>query len=407
MSELNPLQVKMTEVANKILLEKFGFEAKLENPEILRDNYRNRVLRFLLSDGIKSPFQSVIVKAADKQDDVEFDPNVDEAGGVAWRFYNEWSGNEFLSELRLPIAVSAQLIGGDREGGVFILEDLGSGSCLADLLQGSDAQAAETGLLNYAKALARMHAQTKGMRSEWSRIRARNSGSPTQTTHVGTDFLNENRQNFLEGLATIGVAPEVGLEAEFDQIATVFDHPGEWEAFSPEDTCPDNHRIMPDGSLRFFDFEFAGFRHALLDAAYLRVPFPTCWCVSRLPAGLSDRLEAEYLAEFRLRSESAIDPDEFAKGVGFAVAYWTIRTINWSLKDTLAADGQWGISSVRQRVIYRLETLLETISRHDSLPALAQTARAMKAKLLELWPDLIPMPLYPAFKENPSPANQV
>ena len=398
MSDPDELQQKMTMIANKILSEKSGCDLTLAEPEILRGNYRNRVLKFSVSSDSQIPFNSVIVKAADKENDIEFDPEIDEVGGVAWRFYNEWSGNRFLSELDLTVPVSAKLIGGDREGGVFILEDLGSGSCLADQLQGNDASSAEASLFQYAKALARMHAQTLGRRVEWERTRAEMSTKQPSKIEVGAEFLTENQEKFLEGLKSAGVEPAVGIESELKEIAHTFDRSGRFEAFSPEDTCPDNHRIMPDGTLRFFDFEFASFRHALLDAAYLRVPFPTCWCVSKLPPGLSDRLVEGYRIEFEVRSGRKFMEGEFELAMSHAVAYWTVRTINWSLKDTLIVDGQWGISSARQRVIYRLETFQETAGNHKHLPALLETATRLKSKLLELWIDLIPMPLYPAFQ---------
>ena len=241
MSDPDELQQKMTVIANKILSEKSGCDVTLAEPEILRGNYRNRVLKFSVSSDSQIPFSSVIVKAADKENDIEFDPEIDEVGGVAWRFYNEWSGNRFLSELDLPVPVSAKLIGGDREGGVFILEDLGSGSCLADQLQGDDASSAEASLFQYAKALARMHAQTLGRRAEWERTRAEMSQKQTFKIEVGAEFLTENQEKFLEGLKSVGVEPAIGIESELKEIAHTFNLPGGFEAFSPEDTCPDNH----------------------------------------------------------------------------------------------------------------------------------------------------------------------
>ena len=90
MSDPDELQQKMTVVAKNILSEKSGCQVTLAEPEVLRGNYRNRVLKFPVSSDSQIPFSSVIVKAADKENDIEFDPDIDEVGGVAWRFYNEW-----------------------------------------------------------------------------------------------------------------------------------------------------------------------------------------------------------------------------------------------------------------------------------------------------------------------------
>ena len=52
-------------------------------------------------------------------------------------------------------------------------------------------------------------------------------------------------------------------------------------ALSPADTCPDNNVLTADGLL-LLDFEGAEWRHVAWDIAYLRVPWPTCWCSWRL-----------------------------------------------------------------------------------------------------------------------------
>jgi hypothetical protein len=152
--------------------------------------------------------------------------------------------------------------------------------------------------------------------------------------------------------------------------------------------------------LRFFDFEFAGFRHALLDAAYLHLPFPTCWCVARLPDGLPDALEAAYRRELASACAPARDDAAFARAMTHAVAYWTLASVNWGMKRALESNGQWGISSVRQRHPLRLSNFADRAERLGHLPALAQTARALAAKLRELWPaDETVMPLYPPFRD--------
>src|SRR5271166_40016 len=91
-------------------------------------------------------------------------------------------------------------------------------------------------------------------------------------------------------VAQVGVTPAAGLGGELAEIAAVVDRA---TVFSPGDICPDNNMLTADG-IRFLDFESAGYHSAFLDAAYIRMPFSTCWCVFRLPAELAAAAEAAY-----------------------------------------------------------------------------------------------------------------
>ena len=62
----------------------------------------------------------------------------------------------------------------------------------------------------------------------------------------------------------------------------------EHHALSPADVCPDNNLLLPDGC-RLIDFEWAEVRHPAWDAAYLAVPWPTCWCSWRIPDASAER----------------------------------------------------------------------------------------------------------------------
>ena len=66
------------------------------------------------------------------------------------------------------------------------------------------------------------------------------------------------------------------------------ENPGPFHAYIHGDPCPDNVFFI-DGEMLLIDFEFGRFGHALRDALYGRMPFPTCWCCNRLPAGCFTR----------------------------------------------------------------------------------------------------------------------
>ena len=76
-------------------------------------------------------------------------------------------------------------------------------------------------------------------------------------------------------------------------------------AFMPNDACPDNNRCIGDAVV-LFDFEFSGRMHVASTAAYCLVPFCSCWCLARLPDGMSDRMFAAFSDEYRPESPGRI-----------------------------------------------------------------------------------------------------
>jgi hypothetical protein len=89
---------------------------------------------------------------------------------MAWRLVSEWTATQFLSRVGGEPPIGPRCYGGDLAEGFVILEDLGSGARLCDLLLGNDPVAAEAALLGYATALGRMHGTTCGREAEYDRL---------------------------------------------------------------------------------------------------------------------------------------------------------------------------------------------------------------------------------------------
>jgi hypothetical protein len=398
-----PEPAPLLAATERVLTDAFGGPVRLEVRDTLRERYRNRVLRLAVTDGPAGTPATVIVKTAEGEGDDAYDPAKDALGGTSWRLYNEWAGNSFLGSLGAEPPLSARLIGGDRETGVIVLEDLGAPLSLADRLTGDDPAAAEAALLAYARSMGRLHAATAGREEEFMSLRRTLGATETAREREGVRWLRENVAPFQELLGALGIAPAPGFEADVEEVRRAMDEPGPWLAFAPGDTCPDNHKLTDDGAaVRFFDFEFAGFRHALLDAAYFHLPFPTCWCVNRLPDGRPARLEAAYRAEAARGIPAVADDAAFDRERLRAGAYWLPATLSWGWQDWLKEDRQWGISTRRQRHLLRLENVVALAERAgpDRLPALTDAARRLRDVLAARWlPEgLEPMPLYPPFR---------
>lgn len=402
MNEPDTATAVFIKTAERVLSDAFGSPVRLGEYQSLRDKYRNRVLRCPVTHAPAGAPASVIIKASVGEGENAYDPHKDNREDTAWRFFNEWAGTRFLNERGADPALCARLLGADRAGGLIVLEDLGSGPSLADALQGDDPRAAIAALRQYAASMGRLHARTIGGEEDWRHLRRAVSGNDRASfAREGDDWSEKSAVPFREHGDALGVTIPAGFDDECAAVQRAMTEPGPFDAFAPGDTCPDNHRLTPDGSyLRFFDFEFAGFRHALLDAAYLHLPFPTCWCVARLPEDLPDELEAAYRSELRAGCPEAAADGVFHAAMSHARAYWTLATVSWGLEHALKENSDWGLSSVRQRHPLRLEKFAARSERFGHLPALSAACRALAEKLRVLWPaEETEMPLYPPFRD--------
>src|SRR5207248_2722089 len=216
-----------------------------------------------------------------------------------------------------------------------------------------DPRRAEEGLVMLAECVGRMHAETIGCQERY--WQCRDALGPRPDWKRWTP-LEERRKALQDGFAAIGIEPAAGFEAEFRQLAAAMADPGPFLAYVHGDPCPYNCRIA-DGRLRLFDFETSGFRHAMLDAAYGRITFPTCWCVNRLPAHIAPMMEAAYRAQLVDACPAAADERRFHQEIVHCCAAWMILSGTWILDEVHKDDWSWGLSTWRQRVLLRLDAL--------------------------------------------------
>lgn len=291
--------------------------------------------------------------------------------GTARAFANEVGALRTLPGSSVPELISA-------DGDLIVMEDLGGGPSLADLLLGGDPIAAEAGLIGWAECLG--HA----LRSTLRPGPDEDPDDPAEVTRALRAFAQA-----LGAPVPRAAADEIAL------VVSTLERPGRWLAFCPGDTCPDNNRVMPDGSVRLFDFEAAGWRHAAREAAYCRAPFCTCWCVAALPDGMVDRMENAFL--------DALNPPEveaFVRTIPAAVVWYTLTTLDWFTRfalEDLPVGPDHAPSTGRQYVHRRLRVIA---AGSQELPALADLADRLAREMANRWPDCSRMPLYPAFRRG-------
>jgi hypothetical protein len=282
------------------------------------------------------------------------------------------------------------LLACDADHRVIVMSDLGTAPSLADLLLGACADRAASSLLDWALACADLAARTAGRRADL----------PGQLVAGEQRHWLERRIWQVPGLVSdVAIEAPSGLADDLADVASML-APGRFEVFSPGDICPDNNLITAAG-VKFIDFESAEFHSVFLDAAYLRMPFSSCWCVFRLPDELALSAQARYRGLLSATfPELAVD-EIWQHGVRRAMAAWTLHALTYLLDRSVVADESMNSLAAhaptrRQLLRYRCQRLREELDQAGDLPAIS----ALMSNLLEAtqsWhsPGL---PLYPAFR---------
>lgn len=307
-------------------------------------------------------------------------------------FAAEAAGLEFTT----GTGAAPDLLAVDPAERLIVMTDLGDSPSLADLLLATSPGPARQGFLSWARACGELAVRTVGRRPEFDALLAKYGARPASGVR---DWL-PRRIGEIPGLLTsLSFAAPARLG---DDLALLTEHvmSGRFEVFSPGDICPDNN-LLTGGGIRFVDFESADFHSVFLDAAYLRMPFSTCWCVFALPGGLAAEAEAAYRELVSGVIGELADDEIWSRGLALASAAWTLHAMTYLLDRSVEADASMNpeasqAPTKRQLIRHRWRTLADELDRAAELPAV----RGLLDQLLVrtgLWqaPEL---PLYPAFR---------
>jgi hypothetical protein len=397
MTDAHKMYVTETVVlAERVLAAYLGSPVRLGSAPQLESSERSHVFRLTLLDGPADAPTSIIVKRATVGEDETYDPDAAAFPAPAWRLFNDWAGLQFLGHVAPADPLAPRLYGGDRNAGLIVLEDLGAGEMLDQLLLGDDGTTAGQALVDLASLLGRMHALTIGRQDAFDRLR--DALGPRQKT---TDYYT------YEWLATalhtaareLAVTPAPGVDYELATLIQTIKEPGPFLAYTHGDPCPGND-LRVGTQLRLLDFEFGDFRHALTDGVYGRMFFPTCWCSNRVPQSVVVEMETTYRAMLLQGCPAASDDHLFSQALVASCAYWALTMYAWNpVADMLAHDKEWGTATIRQRVLMRSDSFAQTAEQYGQLEALGATVRALAAKLHSPLPgEVEALPLYPAFR---------
>jgi hypothetical protein len=373
--------------AEAVLRRRYGAKIHLAEPEDLGGSKLSTVVRVRVA---ASPFalpRTLVVKRY-------VEPGRSES------FVREAVSYQLFTALSADERMCPELYAHDAVAGVIVIEDLGRAPTLADKLLGDDARGAERALLSWARSLGRMHATTAGREPDFDALMRRLSA----TTKVKGDPLAvngpaaiERLPQLLEDALGVHTPAHVFERAERTRwLLATSRHRG----FSPSDLCPDNNLITSRG-VRFLDFEGGCVRNIMLDAAYLRVPFPSCWCAFALPAGMTDAMFAAWRAEVRVMWPDLADDSVVLPRMLDAQLFWVWASTFWFLPRPGEQDGPLDshLPSPRRSVALaaRWRHLADEATRAGADPVVEHANAVVEALTRKFGPDLT-LPMYPAFR---------
>jgi hypothetical protein len=372
--------------AEKALSKAYGGSVTLHNVEVLsNDNRRNFIARASARYAHRSS-QSVILKATRSPTYDPTDKNVLPASGLA----REWTACALLAACAGARGHGAALLAGDVARGIMVFEDLGAhlASLVDPLLKGTP-EKAECALELYSTALARLHSDTIDCLDAHHETFQSVFGSGGRRRPPGWRVEKE-----AELVASrIGGSPPA---SELELLSSRLGNPGPWLSLVHGDPCPDNS-LLVEGRIRLIDYEWARPSHALLDGIYWRLGFPTCWCAGRIPTDVAARLDTAYRMELGHSVPLARDDIAYHRELAYISAVWLFTCLSWRLDEALRTDERWGTWSIRGRLLWYIEAVIEMTAAANVLPGINGAARGWLSQLRSRWPDATPLGFYPAF----------
>ncbi|MFI9507922.1 phosphotransferase [Nocardia sp. NPDC052566] len=240
----------------------------------------------------------------------------------------------------------------------------------------------ENWMVDYATALARLHAtgiDAVGDLPPWS--------GPT----------SQDIDSFLTLAEAFDVAIPPGVRTELDDLLDRSARTAN-SALLHGDPCPGNDMHTRTG-VRFIDFEQAALGNGLVELAYLRIGFPTCWCATAPTAAQLDSAERAYRTAWHDATGTAVEGDLTDACTGWLLRGDALverahrRTID-HLAEVPHRDWTWGTATARQRLLHRLGVTARMTAENNKMPELQRLVTSMRESMLTRWPELPPLPAH-------------
>lgn len=285
-----------------------------------------------------------------------------------------------------------ELLAAIDEVRVMILEDV-SGRELLDDLWGDDVGRAYEGWVALAEALADVHA----------------AGMAPETVPTAADLeqawagsLSSASASAVEVAAATGV-PERDLEGELTGLHSRLTTPGPLSTWLHGDPCPGGNVLLDGRRARLVDLEAARPGHAVLEAAYLRCGFPTCWSVGAAGPAALEAAEDAYRRTLQAACPAIAEESAWLRCLADACVWWALdggALVQRAERETaglvgraLAEDWEWGTATARQRLALRAAQAADLLAVTGHAPGLKRLMTATVSFLDDL--KVTAAPAYP------------
>lgn len=190
-------------------------------------------------------------------------------------FLREVVAYQFTTSLPSEVRPGPVLLGYDLDARTIIISDCGDGETLATLLEQADEQQHVQILRHLGTALGRLHAGTAGKEEQYEVLFRR-----LTKARPGSEAVQHLRDRMLAHRIRLGLAliERSGIDAPREVASAAANIEtrllrGGARSFTPFDLSPDNVIYASDGT-QFLDYEWAGFRDATFDVAFIVAGFP-------------------------------------------------------------------------------------------------------------------------------------
>ncbi|MGG7099609.1 kinase [Rhodococcus sp. 24CO] len=310
--------------AEQLLTRRTGAPVTLVDPTDLGGSGRTIVLRVRVAENPFSLPRTLVIKQVR-------DPYLGVKNGVTppaeaihvfdpdTAFLREAVSYQFANALAKDARPGAELLAYDLDARLLVLSDLGDATAISVLFQDSDADTVTNTLMAMAQAMGRMHAATVGREEDFTALLRR-----AEVVHSSDEVADQVARVVTDVPSmladTLGVVVDPNILEQVHHAQNLFSG-GRFRAFSPSDLCPDNIIVNGEG-VRFLDYEWGGYRDALLDITYALVSFPGCLCNVDLTEERASAMVDAWRSEVVGMWPALADEAELGRGLVEAQLIW-------------------------------------------------------------------------------------
>lgn len=331
----------------------------------------------LVREGPRARVSRMTVERADGSQSAVIAKEITDGGECG---YTDWASLQFLSEIPAAHSLVPRLLAGDRESGLYLLEDLGPSLSLDDALRGQCPGPVLPKLEALARTYARLHLATLGQDARFLDVRSDLPQSDGHGRAAEAARWTTARPTLDAWLTALDVPAPSGLDAELALIAGRYAEPGPFLTFTHGDPAPSNNHVSGD-TVRLLDFEYGACRHALYDLTAWHILCP-------LPEPVVAAMLTVYRNELAQSLPQIANDALFREEWALLCAYRALAILSWVPPKVLEQNWPWADEwTAREAAVTAVSRLASAVRGVESLARVGDMAECTKSALLHRFPE--------------------